>query len=379
MVGGGDGAFIGAVHRSAAALDGRLELVCGAFSSDPERSRRSGAQLLLDPGRCYASYEDMFRREAALPPDRRMEFVAIVTPNHLHWPVARQALARGFHVLSDKPATLSLDECRALRDALRDTGLLYGLTHPYTAYPAIVEARERVAAGELGRVRKVLVEYVQGWLAEPIERAGNPQAEWRLDPARAGLSSCMGDIGVHAFNLAEHVTGERVVALCAVLNRTVDGRQLDDDGAALLRFASGAHGVLSASQVCVGEENDLRLRVYGERGSLDWRQQEPNSLWLRYIDRPAQLVRTAAPGMGPGALAATRVPAGHPEGYIEAFANLYRGFAARVAAFPERADAANGEWLPVPGIDAALRGMAFIEAVVAASASDAKWHAFPDV
>jgi predicted dehydrogenase len=375
MVGGGDGAFIGAVHRSAAALDGRLELVCGAFSADPERSRRSGERLLLDAERRYPSYDDMFRREAAMPADRRMEFVAIVTPNHLHWPVARAALAAGFHVLSDKPATVSLDECRLLRDALQRTGLLYGLTHPYAAYPAVVEARERVAAGELGRIRKVLIEYVQGWLAEPIERAGNVQAAWRVDPGRAGASSCMGDIGVHAFHLAEHVTGERVVELCAVLNRTVEGRALDDDGAALLRFANGAHGVLAASQICVGEENDLRLRVYGERGSLDWRQQEPNSLWLRLADRSAQLLRTAAPGMGQAALAQTRLPAGHPEGYIEAFANLYRSFAERVAAFP--AAAAGAPF--VPGIDEALRGMAFIDGVVAASASQVKWQAFPDV
>jgi predicted dehydrogenase len=374
MVGGGEGAFIGAVHRSAAALDGRLELVCGAFASDAERSRRSGTTLGLDPGRSYADYAAMFREEAALPEHERMQFVAIVTPNHLHLPVALAALGAGFHVLSDKPATATLAECRLLAAEIERTGQLYGLTHPYAAYPAIVEARERIAAGEIGAVRKVLVEYNQGWLAEPIERDGHKQASWRTDPERAGAGGCMGDIGVHAFQLAEHVAGVEVVELCAALNRTVPGRALDDDGSVLLRFANGAHGLLTASQVCTGEENALRLRIYGETGAIDWFQQEPNSLWLRHAERPAELLRTAGPGMAPRGLALTRVPAGHPEGYIEAFANVYRAFAEQVRAVasgraPDASDV-------VPGIEAALRGMAFIEAAVAASASDRKWHAF---
>ena len=377
MVGGGEGAFIGAVHRSAALLDNEVELVCGAFSSDPERSRSSGARLSLPPERCYADYESMFEREATLPADARMEFVAIVTPNHLHLPVAAAALRRGFHVLSDKPATMSLAECLTLRDAVTKSGCIYGLTHPYTAYPLIVEAAERVRAGQLGTVRKVLVQYTQGWLAERVELRGNAQAAWRLDPARAGKSSCMGDIGVHAFNLAEFVTGLQVTELCADLNHVVAGRQLDDDGTALLRFANGAHGVLVASQICTGDENDLSLRVYGDAASLEWRQQEPNSLWIKHAHAPAQLVRSGATGLGHAARARSRLPAGHPEGYLEAFANLYRNFAAQV-----RARAAGTSAPPhaaVPGIDAALRGMAFIETVVTASGSQQKWHAFPEV
>jgi predicted dehydrogenase len=378
MVGGGEGAFIGAVHRAAAALDQSLTLVCGAFASDPERSRRSGANLGLPPGRCYGDYAEMFAAEAALPPDERMELVAIVTPNDLHLVVASAAFRHGFHVLSDKPATTSLAECYALRDALDASGCLYGLTHPYGSYPLIVEAAERVRAGQLGTIRKVLVEYTQGWLAEPIERRGQKQAIWRLDPKRAGLSSCMGDIGVHAFHLAELVTGLRTTELCADLNSIVPGRELDDDGAAFLRFDNGARGVLIASQICTGEENDLRLRIYGDAGGLDWRQQEPNSLWLKAANKPIELVRSGGPALSAAARAHSRLPAGHPEGYLEAFANVYRHFAAQVRAHGGNR---NGDPAPraVPGIKAALRGMAFIETVVAASKSPQKWHAFPHI
>ena len=378
MVGGGEGAFIGAVHRAAAGLDRALTLVCGAFASDAERSRRSGASLGLPPERCYANFDSMFTAEAALPAAERMELVAIVTPNDLHLPVALAAFANGFHVLSDKPATTSLAECFTLRDALEESGCLYGLTHPYAAYPLIVEAAERVRAGQLGTIRKVLVEYTQGWLAEPIERRGQKQAIWRLDPKRAGLSCCMGDIGVHAFHLAELVTGLRTTEICADLNSIVAGRELDDDGAAMLRFDNGARGVLVASQICTGEENDLRLRVYGDAASLDWRQQEPNSLWLKHAHKPTELVRSGGPGLSAAARAHSRLPSGHPEGYLEAFANVYRHFAAQVRG---RGGNGNGGPAPgaVPGIKAALRGMAFIETVVAASKSAQKWHAFPDV
>jgi predicted dehydrogenase len=378
MVGGGEGAFIGAVHRAAAGLDRALTLVCGAFASDAERSRRSGASLGLPPERCYADYDSMFAAEAALPAGERMELVAIVTPNDLHLPVAAAAFAHGFHVLSDKPATTSLAECFTLRAALEDSGCLYGLTHPYAAYPLIVEATERVRAGQLGTIRKVLVEYTQGWLAEPIERRGQKQAIWRLDPKRAGLSSCMGDIGVHAFHLAELVTGLRTTELCADLNSIVAGRELDDDGAAFLRFDNGARGVLVASQICTGDENDLRLRVYGDAGSLDWRQQEPNSLWLRHTNKPIEQLRSGGPGLSASARAHSRLPAGHPEGYLEAFANVYRNFAAHVRARND-GNGASMAVPAVPGIEAALRGMAFIEAVVAASRSTEKWHAFPNV
>ena len=378
MVGGGDGAFIGAVHRSAALLDGALELVCGAFSSDAERSRRSALALGIDPGRAYPDFETMFREEAALPVERRMEFVAIVTPNHLHLPIAAAALRSGFHVLSDKPATATLEECIALRDAVRAAGLLYGLTHPYAAYPMIAEARARIAAGALGRIRKVVVEYHQGWLSQPIERSGQKQAEWRTDPARAGRGGCIGDIGVHAFQLAEHVTGLRVTRLCAALNRVVDGRALDDDASVLLEFDNGASGLLSASQIATGEENDLSLRIYGDEAGLAWRQEEPNTLWIKHAQRPAERLRTGGAYLGADAQAAARVPAGHPEGYIEAFANLYRDFAAQVRAFSGGAPPCPVRNV-VPGIDAALRGMAFIDAAVDAGASSAKWHAFPNL
>jgi predicted dehydrogenase len=378
MVGGGEGAFIGAVHRSAAGLDQTIELVCGAFASDAERSRRSGASLGLPPERCYADFASMFAAEAQLPTDKRMEFVAIVTPNDLHLPVATAAFGHGFHVLSDKPATKSLAECFDLREAQKTSGCLYGLTHPYASYPLIVEAAERVRAGQLGTVRKVLVEYTQGWLAEPIERRGQKQAIWRLDPKRAGLSSCMGDIGVHAFHLAEFVTNLRATELCADLNSIVAGRELDDDGAAFLRFDNGARGVLIASQICTGDENALHLRVYGDAASLEWHQQEPNSLWLKHINKPTELIRSGGPSLGAAARAHARLPSGHPEGYLEAFANVYRNFAAQVRAHGD--GGSNGPApRPVPGMKAALRGMAFIETVVAASKSAQKWHAFPDV
>ncbi len=373
MVGGGEGAFIGAVHRRAARLDGECELVCGAFSSDPERSRSSGLALGLEPSRCYPDYATMMRAEAARPAGERMQFVAIVTPNRLHLPVALEALRHGFHVLSDKPATASLDECKRLRDEVRSSGRLYALTHVYAAYPMVREAAARVAAGALGEIRKVVVEYSQGWLATPLEREGHKQAGWRLDAAQAGPSGCFGDIGVHAFNLAEHVTGLKVAALCCQLHRTVPGRALDDDGAALLRFDNNAHGVLLASQISVGEENRLVLRVYGDRGALEWRQEEPNTLWLKHPDRPVERLRAGHAYLGPEAAAATRLPAGHPEGYVEAFANLYRAFAAEVRRFP-----AAGGGSALPGIAEALRGMAFVEAAVAASDSPRKWHPLPN-
>lgn len=369
MVGGGDGAFIGAVHRHAAQLDDEYELVCGAFSATPEKSIRSGRALGLHPGRCYPDFNTMFAQEATLPRDVRMQCVVIVTPNHLHFAPALAALQHGFHVLSDKPATWSLKECRQLAATVATTGLLYGLTHPYTAYPAIAEARERVQRGELGTIRKIIVQYTQGWLAQAIERQGNAQAAWRTDPARAGASCCMGDIGVHAFNLAEHVSGLRTTRLCAELNTLVPGRRLDDDGTVLLHFDNGARGTLLASQICIGDENNLVLRIVGDAAALEWQQLEPNSLWLRHPDRSAQLLRTGTSAMGAAAQALTRIPAGHPEGYIEAFANLFRAFAAQLRAHHAgtRSDSST------PGIEAALRGMAFIEAAVQSSQGGQRW------
>jgi predicted dehydrogenase len=376
MVGGGEGAFIGAVHRMAANLDGQIELVCGAFSADPERAARSGAALELPEHRVYADFREMMQREAALDAAERMQFVAVVTPNDLHYPVAEAALRAGFHVLSDKPATLTLDEAMKLRELVNSTGLAYALTHTYTGYPLVREARDRVMAGELGAVRKIVVDYSQGWLAGPAENSDNKQAAWRLDPARAGASCCMGDIGVHAANLAEYVSGERIESLCADLRATLPGRQLDDDGAVLLRFRGDMRGVLNASQVSAGEENNLRLRVYGEKGGLDWSQQEPNTLWLRWHDRPTQMLRTGGEYLGPAAAASTRTPMGHPEGYIEAFANIYRDFADLVRQWDEGAARAQGA---LPGIDEAIRGMQFIETAVAASASEQKWHRLEDL
>jgi len=375
MVGGGEGAFIGAVHRIAAAIDGEIELVCGAFSADAERSARSGAALHLPADRVYANFEALFAGEAQLPADKRMQFVAVVTPNHMHFPVASAALRAGFHVMSDKPATFDLAEALALRELLEETGLLYGLTHTYTGYPLVREARDRVAAGELGSIRKVVVEYPQGWLAAKEEDEDNKQAAWRLDPKQAGISSCMGDIGVHAANLAEYVSGLQVTELCADLTAFVPGRQLDDDGAMLLRFDNGARGVLHASQVSVGEENALSIRVYGEKGGVEWTQQEPNTLWLKWADQPTQMLRTGGGYLGDAAANSARTPMGHPEGYLEAFANLYLGFAAKIRAFesPEFEMPTAAE---CPGIDEAVRGMTFIALAVASSASDVKWHTF---
>jgi predicted dehydrogenase len=375
MVGGGEGAFIGAVHRMAAALDGEIELVCGAFSADADRSTRSGAALHLPAERVYGDYQAMMVAEAALPAEQRMQFVAIVTPNHLHFPVAEAALRAGFHVMSDKPATFNLAEALQLRELVQETGLLYGLTHTYTGYPLVKEARERIQSGELGRIRRVVVEYPQGWLADRQEDENNKQAAWRLDPARAGVSSCMGDIGVHAANLAEYVTGQKISELCADLSAFVEGRELDDDGSILLRFDGGAKGILFASQLCVGEENALNIRVYGDKGGLEWHQQEPNTLWLKWADRPAEMLRTGAGYLGPLAAANTRTPGGHPEGYLEAFANLYMAFAGLVRA-REKGVAPDERAADCPGIEEAVRGMTFIELAVAASASDTKWHVF---
>ncbi|MEM1250167.1 MAG: Gfo/Idh/MocA family oxidoreductase [Acidobacteriota bacterium] len=374
MVGGGRDAFIGAVHRTAAVLDHQIELVSGAFSSDPDRSRASGADLFLPAERCYGDFEEMMRAESELPPGEAMDFVAIVTPNHLHAPVAHAALEAGFHVMSDKPMTRTLEEAERLTAAVEGSGRLFGLTHNYTGYPMVKEARERVRRGDLGTIRKVVVEYPQGWLAARLEASGQKQADWRTDPERAGISCCMGDIGTHAENLAEYVTGLRIEALCADLSTFVDGRPLDDDGSVLLRFAGGARGVLYASQVSVDEENALALRVYGEKGGLEWHQEEPNTLLVKHLDRPREIVRTAGQGLSDVAQAATRLPAGHPEGFLEAFANLYTAFAHGIRA---HANYPSSVQLDVPSVHDGLRGMQFIQAVVDSSNSEQKWWPMP--
>lgn len=369
MVGGGQGAFIGNVHRLAAALDGRIELVCGAFSRDHDNSKRTGAELGIPENRLYASYEEMMEREAALPAGERMDFVSIVTPNHMHYPVAVSALEAGFAVLSDKPATASLKEAKSLASIVDRTEGLFGLTHTYLGYPMVWQAREMVARGDFGAIRKIYVEYHQGWLSRNEEDGDNKQASWRTDPAKSGISGCMGDIGTHAHNLAEFVSGRNVTELCSELKTFVAGRRLEDDGAALLRFEGGATGVLSASQVCAGEENGLKIRIYGEKGGLEWRQMEPNSLQVIWLDQPMQTYRagTGHTGLCDEADRRCRTPSGHPEGYLEAFANLYKDFAAAILA------GVVGEAPGVPGIGAGVRGMAFIDAIVKSSNNNSVW------
>ena len=378
LVGGGEGAFIGAVHRIAAELDGRIELVCGAFSSDPSRSKRFGQELYdLPPNRSYGTFNEMVTEELRLSTEERMHFVVIATPNHLHFPVAESSLQAGFHVVSDKPVTFDLGEARTLRALAAEKDLLFGLTHNYTGYPMVKEARELIRTGALGSIRRVIVEYIQGWLAERLETQGNKQAIWRTDPRFSGSAGCMGDIGTHGENLLEYVTGLEIDSLCADLTTFVPGRLLEDDGNVLLRFSNGARGVLLASQIAVGEENGLKLRVYGERASLEWVQTDPNSLVVRWPDRPFEVRRTGGPGVSEAATAATRLPAGHPEGFLEAFALLYRNFAAALEARLAGRDPTSEE-LDFPTIDDGVRGMAFIDAVVDSSKRGGVWTDFPN-
>ena len=372
MIGGGRGAFIGGVHRTAAAIDGQIELVCGAFSSDPERAKASGEDFFLDPARCYGSYAEMLEKEAALPADERMDFVSIVTPNHVHFPAAKAALEAGFHVLSDKPATFDLDEAKQLADIVKKTGKLYGLTHNYTGYPMVKQARDLVASGKLGKIRKVVAEYPQGWLATRLEAEGLKQAEWRTDPKRSGAAGCIGDIGTHTENLAEYVTGLKISELAADITSFVEGRELDDDGNMLLRFDGGAKGVLHASQISVGEENNLCLRVYGEKGGLEWHQAEPNTLLVKWLEEPMQVYRTSNGYLCEAAANASRTPPSHPEGYLEAFANLYTAFANQVRATADGTEPDPAS-LDVPTIEDGVRGMAFVKAVVESSQNNAAW------
>lgn len=372
MIGGGPDAFIGAVHRIAARMDGEIEIVCGAFSSSPEKSRQTGEALYLDPERVYGSYSEMIVNEAALPEDDRMDFVAIVTPNHLHFEPARQAMQAGFDVVMDKPIGFDLKESLELKRIAEDTGRLLLLTHTYTGYPMIKEARYQVQQGALGTIRKVVVMYPQGWLSTFLEGADNKQASWRTDPTRSGIAGAMGDIGSHAFNLAEYISGLRVTKLCADINTVVEGRQLDDDGAVLLKFENGASGVLLASQVMAGEENDLTIKVYGEKGGLEWKHSDPNTLLMKWTDAPTQVLRAGTGYLSSYAKHNTRTPSGHPEGFLEAFANLYRNFALCLRA-RKRGQTPDKEWLDFPGVDEGVRGMAFIEKVIASGRSTEKW------
>lgn len=359
MIGGGPGSFIGPIHRIAAELDREIELVAGAFSSDAGRSAEAGASYRIDPARAYADLDVMLAAERAR--DDGIDFVAIVSPNYHHLPAARAALAAGVPVISDKPATATLKQARELADCVAKAGLPYALTHTYSGYPLVREARARVAAGALGTVCKVVVEYPQGWLAG---EAVSKQAEWRVDPSRSGPGGCIGDIGTHAFQLAEFISGMKVIQILADLGSVVPGRPVDDDCTVLLRFENGARGVLLASQIEVGEMNGLRIRLYGDKGGMVWKQEQPNVLTLNTLDGRTEVIHAGGPLLGPDAASRTRTPAGHPEGYLEAFANLYRDFAAVL----------RGEAAPLlPGIDDALRGMTFIDTAVSASKAGAGW------
>jgi predicted dehydrogenase len=377
MVGGGQGAFIGGVHRKAMALDGQMELVAGALSSDPERARASGRELGLAADRNHGRWEDLLADELKRPREERIDFVSIVTPNHMHYPVAHAFAEAGIHVVCDKPLVHSTEEALALQGAVRRSGCVFGVTYNYTGYPMVREARELVARGAIGSIRKVIVEYNQGWLATKLEDGGQKQADWRTDPARSGLAGAIGDIGSHAENLVATVTGLELEAICADLSIFVPGRRLDDDGNVLLRFTNGAKGVLIASQIEVGCENDLRLRVFGTTGTLEWHQEEPNRLLHAPIDGPLRVLTRGSPWLGEAARRATRLPAGHPEAFLEAFANVYLGVAADIRALQSGA-AADPLEADYPRLADGARGVRFIEKVVQSAGSHAKWTSMRD-
>jgi predicted dehydrogenase len=372
MIGGGQGAFIGAVHRMAAALDGQIELVCGAFSSTAEKSRASGAELFVDAKRVYANYSEMILAEKKLPLGVRMDFVAIVTPNHLHFAPAKMALKNGFNVVCDKPLCFDMKEARELVALVDKTGLLFALTHNYTGYPMVKQAKFMIADGQLGKIRKVVVEYPQGWLSTRLEESEQKQAAWRTDPSKSGIAGSVGDIGTHAENLAEYVTGLRISSLCADVTAFVEGRKLDDDANVLLRFEGGAKGILHCSQIAAGEENNLNIKVYGEKGGLEWRQMEPNTLVCKWLDKPTELLRTGFGGLCAAAQLATRIPSGHPEGYLEAFANIYKNVAGCLQSRLGGQEP-NKLHTDFPDVADGLRGMVFIQKVIESGSKGAKW------
>ncbi|MCB1236177.1 MAG: Gfo/Idh/MocA family oxidoreductase [Verrucomicrobiae bacterium] len=379
MVGGGRGAFIGAVHRMAANLDGKIELVAGAFSSDPEKSKLSGEDFFLDPNRVYGSYREMAEKEAALPEDQRIDFVSIVVQNHLHFEVAKTFIEAGFHVVCDKPMTYSLQQAYELRDIVNRSGKVFALTHNYTGYPMVKEARRMVRAGDLGRILKIVAEYPQGYAVGDVEGDGQGKINnWRSDPKIAGVSNCMGDIGTHAHNLVRYITGLEIDEICSELTAFIPGRELDDDGNNLVRFKGGAKGIIYASQISNGDENALNIRVYGTKASIEWHQEEPNDLIVKFANAPRQIYRRGNAYVGPEAAANSRTPFAHPEGFIEAFANIY------VAAAGAIADQIDGKPAPeggydFPSVDDGVAGMAFIETTVKSSASQDKWVKFPEI
>jgi predicted dehydrogenase len=375
MVGGGITGFIGAIHLRAALMENMVELVCGCFSSNPERSKESGRAYYLPDNRIYGTYQEMFEKEMNLPEEERMDFVAIVTPNKYHFEPAMMALERGINVVLDKPMTFSLEEAKALQKKVEETGLTLALTHVYTGYPAVKEMKARIAAGELGKLRRVYVEYPQGWLAERIELQGGNNAGWRTDPKLAGKAGCMGDIGTHAWHLCEYVTGLKVKKLCAELNTFVPGRPVDDDGAAMMRMEQGVRALLSASQVAVGEANNINIRVYGEKGGIEWIQENPNQLFLKKPNSPTEVLHIGGnqPYLGKTAQWNIRTPGGHPEGFVEAFANIYRNFTLTVMA-KMKGEEPSAEMLDFPNVYDGVRGMQFIETIVESGWSEGpKW------
>ncbi len=377
MIGGGKDAFIGAIHRHAIGLDGLIEIKCGALSINPEVAIASGKELFLDDARIYTNYEEMLTQEALLGADERIDFVSIVTPNFAHFAPAMMALDKGFHVVIEKPIALNLEQAKQLQAKVKETGLKLCLTHTYSGYPMVKQAKAMLKNGELGVIKKVLVEYQQGWLTKLLEREGNAQASWRTDASKSGKSGCMGDIGTHAAHLAEYITGLQITELCAELSVKVAGRQLDDDGNVLLRFNSGANGVLMASQVAAGEENALKIRIYGEKGGLEWHQMEPNSLIIKWLDAPTQILRAGSNygKLSPYMTENSRTPGGHPEGYLEAFANIYRNFAQTLLA-QLHGKQPTEKMLDFPNENDGVRGMAFIENVVNSSNANVKWYPF---
>jgi len=372
MIGGGLDAFIGAVHRKAANLDGEIELVCGAFSSSPEKSKATGEALYLNPHRVYGSFEEMIKKEKNLPGDQRMDFVSIVTPNHVHFEPAKMAMENGFHVIIDKPLCFDLKEAKALKKIVDKTQLVFALTHTYTGYPMVKEARNLVATGEIGKIRKVYVEYPQGWLSNFLENTGHKQAAWRTDPARSGAGGAIGDIGTHAANLAEYITGSNISEICALLNTVVKGRKLDDDSSMLIKFDNGASGILLATQVAAGDENNVNIRVYGEKGGLEWHQEEPNTLVLKWLDKPREIYRAGWGYLSDTAKKNFRTPSGHPEGYLEAFANIYMNFAKAVREYKpgKKTDTVKYDF---PDVEDGVRGIAFVDTVIKSSKSAQKW------
>ncbi len=378
MIGGGKDAFIGAIHRKAANMDGLIELCCGALSIHPETARASGKDLFLDESRTYLTYDEMINKESVLPDDKRIDFITIVTPNFIHFAPAMMALDHGFNVVIEKPMTFTLDEAKQLKKKVDETGLVLCLTHTYSGYPMVKQARAMIQEGSLGKIRKIIVEYSQGWLSKLSEKEGNAQAAWRTDPKKSGKSGCMGDIGTHAAHLAEYISGLKIIKLCADLNIMVKGRALDDDGNVLLKFENDAAGVLIASQVAAGEENALKIRIYGEEGGLEWAQHEPNTLLVKWLSKPAQILRAGANYtniLNSFATQNCRTPGGHPEGYLEAFGNIYRNFALTLQA-KLNGDTPTKEMLDFPGADDGIRGMAFIDCVVASGQSKEKWTDF---